>query len=66
MQKLLNKFSATKLTRKEFLTYMGVLTLGILGISSFLKLLSEVNPKQTRLGTNNQKQSAFGQGAYGV
>ncbi|MFZ3301088.1 MAG: hypothetical protein WA152_00020 [Microgenomates group bacterium] len=59
MQPLLTKFQTTKLTRKEFLTYLGVLTLGILGISSILKLLTEINPKQ-------QKQTAFGKGAYGV
>jgi len=59
MQQLLNKFSTTKLTRKEFLTYLGVLTLGILGISSILKLLTEINPQTT-------KQTAFGKGAYGV
>lgn len=59
MEQLLNKFSTTKITRKEFLTYLGVLTLGILGISSILKLLTEINPKTT-------KQTAFGKGAYGV
>lgn len=64
MQKLLNKFQTTKLTRKEFLTYIGVLTLGILGISSFLKLLTDINPKQTKL-TNNQT-TGFGSGPYGV
>lgn len=66
MQPLLTKFSTTKLTRKEFLTYLGVLTLGILGISSFLKLLSEVNPRMNTSRTNNKKQTAFGKGAYGV
>lgn len=66
MQQLLTKFQTIKLTRKEFLTYIGVLTLGILGISSFLKLLSDINPKQTKLGTKQQKQTAFGKGAYGV
>lgn len=65
MQQLLTKFSTTKLTRKEFLTYLGFLTLGILGISSFLKLITEVNPKQTKLG-NNQASTAFGKGAYGI
>lgn len=65
MQQLLNKFSKTKLTRKEFLLYMGTLSLGILGISSFLKLLAEINPRQNNLVVN-QKQTAFGKGPYGI
>jgi len=66
MQQLLTKFQTTKLTRKEFLTYIGVLTLGILGISSFVKLITDTNPRMNTLGANNQKRTAFGKGAYGV
>lgn len=51
----------TKLTRKEFLMYLGSLILGILGISSFLKLISNFNPK-----SNNQNTRAFGSGPYGI
>lgn len=65
MQPLLTKFQTTKLTRKELLLYMGTLTLGILGISSFLKLITDINPKQTNLG-NKQASTVFGQGVYGV
>ncbi len=61
MDTLLKKISSTKLTRKEFLLYMGTLFLGILGISSVLKLISEVDPNLKK-----QKSYGFGSGAYGV
>ena len=64
MKPLLTKFSTTKLTRKEFLTYLGVLTLGILGISSILKSLTEINPRQSKLAM--KQTNSFGQGAYGA
>lgn len=64
MQPLLTKFSTTKLTRKEFLTYLGVLTLGILGISSFLKLVTETN--QSFFKKSSKLTTGFGSGPYGV
>ena len=64
------KLSSIKLTRKEFLVYMGAIFVGILGIPSLLKLVSEVTPKSNvqklkRLATK-PKPRAFGSGAYGV
>ena len=65
IQKILTK----KMTRKEFLTYLGMLMLAIFGISSLLKNISNLNP------TKNPKQSksllsktktSFGSDAYGV
>ncbi|MBU0572193.1 hypothetical protein KKH23_03290 [Patescibacteria group bacterium] len=64
MNGFLRKFSSIKLTRKEFLLYMGTLFLGILGISSILKLISEVNPSLKNQKSN--KQTSFGTGGYGV
>jgi hypothetical protein len=58
IQKILTK----EMTRKEFLSYIGVFMLTLLGISSLLKNLSTLNPRKTRKLT----KSSFGRGAYGV
>ncbi len=65
----LKKLSSTKLTRKEFLVYVGVVFIGILGIPTLLKLLTESSPntkaiKLTR--SNRPKVTGYGTGAYGV
>jgi len=70
MIKVLKKLSKAKLTRREFLVYMGAILVGIMGIPSLLKLVSEVKPKAKsqkldRLATKPRSRS-FGEGAYGV
>jgi len=70
MISIVKKLSSTKLTRKEFLVYVGAIFVGILGIPSLLKLVSEVTPKSNvqkskRLATK-PKPHSFGSGAYGV
>ncbi|MFZ3301978.1 MAG: hypothetical protein WA152_04670 [Microgenomates group bacterium] len=65
MQPLLTRFQTTKLTRKEFLTYLGVLILGILGISSFLKLITETNQSFFR-NSSKLTRAGFGSGPYGI
>ena len=70
MINVLKKLSTAKLTRKEFLVYLGAIFIGIIGIPSLLKLVSDVNPhaksqKLDRLAAK-PKPRAFGSGAYGV
>lgn len=70
MINVLKKLSTAKLTRKEFLVYMGAIFVGIIGIPSLLKLVSDAKPrtqsqKLDRLATK-PKLRAFGSGAYGV
>jgi len=66
----IRKLVSTKLTRKEFLLYIGVLFAGLLGIPSFLKLLVDTHPnmqsKKISGVTSSQKTIGYGTGAYGV
>lgn len=63
----LNKLSSVKVTRYEFLIYIGVLLLGISGISSIFKLVSNENPKySSRKIVKKTAPRVFGAGAYGV
>lgn len=67
MKLSLKKLSTVKLTRKEFLMYVGVVFLGILGVPSLLKLVSDVNPKlSTKRIVKKSASRTFGSGAYGV
>ena len=69
MSNLVKKLSSTKLTRKEFLVYVGVVFVGILGIPTLLKLVSDVSPKSNANTKRIVKKPAphtFGSGAYGV
>ena len=61
MQKILTK----EMTRKEFLTYLGMLMLTIFGISSLLKNISSLSPTKSKV-TKNVVKSSFGSGVYGV
>lgn len=54
-----------KMTRKEFLTYLGMFFLAITGISKTLKNISKFNPKSKKL-ISKPHSSAFGSRAYGV
>ena len=70
MNNLLKKLSSVKLTRQEFLVYMGAILVGVLGIPSLLKLVSDVKPgsntqKLDKLATRTKSRS-FGSGSYGV
>ena len=66
----MNKLSSIKLTRKEFLLYIGAIFVGIVGIPTILKLISEVRPgvKTNKLAKSSVKTKprSFGSGAYGV
>ena len=69
MKSVVKKLASVKLTRSEFLTYVGVVFLGILGIPSLLKLVSDVSPKSNTNTKRIVKKPAphtFGSGAYGV
>ncbi len=69
MISIVKKLSTTKLTRKEFLVYMGAIFVGIVGIPSLLKLVSDVSPKSNTSTKRVVKKPAphtFGSGAYGV
>jgi len=70
MNNYMNKFSSIKLTRKEFLLYIGAIFVGIVGIPTIFKVISEVNPrvgnsKLTKSSVKTKSRS-FGSGAYGV
>lgn len=63
LQELLTK----KMTRKEFLVYLGVIGLAVFGISSFFKSISNLNPtKNTKQFKKPVTKRPFGSGAYGV
>ena len=66
MNKVIKKLSTTKLTRKEFLVYVGAIIIGILGIPSILELISKTNPKRKIVSLNKSKVRGFGSGAYGA
>lgn len=56
-----------KMTRTEFLRYLGLMMVSVIGISTMLKNLSELDPKAKK--TNKLSSSGkrtFGSGAYGV
>lgn len=54
-----------KLTRREFLMYLGVVFIGITGIPALLKTISNVNPNSSIM-VKKSKPRSFGSGAYGV
>ncbi|HUD20623.1 MAG TPA: hypothetical protein VMQ44_00975 [Candidatus Saccharimonadales bacterium] len=66
---------AKPVTRKEFLSYVGVLLLALVGVSALLRSISDVtghqiNPKdplKSLAGTNPQKglTNSYGGGSYG-
>jgi len=61
IQKILTK----EMTRREFLTYLGMLLLTVFGISTLLKNISSLNPTKSKV-TKNITKSSFGYGPYGV
>lgn len=70
MINVLKKLSTAKLTRKEFLVYVGAISLGIIGIPSLLKVVSDVKPnagtRKAKTLATKPKPHTFGSGAYGV
>jgi len=54
-----------QMTRVEFLRYFGMVVVGVFGISSLLKNLSDLDPKRKVKQISNGKRT-FGSGAYGV
>lgn len=63
MNKIVKNFSTVRLTRKEFLIYVGVVVIGIIGIPTILKVLGEIKPNTK---TSKTRTRDFGSGAYGV
>ena len=55
-----------QMTRVEFIKYLGVISIGVFGISSFLKNLSDLDPKKTTVKQVSNGKRTFGSGAYGV
>jgi len=67
MDSLIEKISTVKLTRKEFLVYVGTIFVGILGIPAFLELISKTHPvSRVSKSSQNKNITSFGSGAYGV
>lgn len=64
MNKYLQKILTKEMTRKEFLTYLGMFFITVSGISALLKNLSQLNPKSKKTIAKNP--SSFGSRAYGV
>lgn len=66
----MNNLSSVKLTRKEFLLYIGAIFVGIIGLPTIFKVISEVNPKagnnKLTKSSVKTKSRSFGSGAYGV
>ena len=63
IQKILTK----EMTRKEFLTYFGLLILTVFGISALLKNISKLSPtKKQKVVASAERKSSFGTGGYGV
>lgn len=62
---LFSKLLSKRLTRKEFLTYLGLLVLTISGISGLLRTLS--NPQLAEFERKASKTNRpYGDGPYGV
>jgi hypothetical protein len=55
----LQRLTETEVSRKEFLTYLGALFLGVIGVSNVLKTLRETPQKKER------KSAGYGMGTYG-
>jgi hypothetical protein len=53
------------MTRKEFLSYLGMFMLMVFGISTLLKNIKSLNPTKSKV-TKNIAKSSFGSGAYGI
>lgn len=61
MKYSIQKLASTKMTRQEFLTYLGVVVVGLVGIPSLISLLNDSNPQ-----TKAKKITNYGTGPYGV
>jgi hypothetical protein len=59
----LTRLLSKKMTRREFLLSLGVLIMGFMGISNFLK--SFINPAIPKK-KNKENGRSFGAGPYGV
>jgi len=67
MHTYIQKLLATKVTRREFLTYLGVLMLTVSGISSVMKSVTNIDLFRSVEPSHDTKaQKGFGAGAYGV
>jgi hypothetical protein len=53
----------TRMTRKEFLIHLGIVTLTVLGISSYINQLKKLNFQKSAKKT---ARKSYGFGAYGV
>lgn len=65
MNLITKKISSLRLTRKEFLIYLGSFLMVLIGIPAILKFFSGEGLKKPVLIKNN-KPTNFGSGAYGV
>ena len=63
MESKLGNFTTKKITRKEFIVYLGMIMLTVLGISSFTKSILKISPTKR---TKKSAKTSYGSGAYGV
>lgn len=66
MKQGLSVVLAKKMTRTEFLKYLGVMVVSVVGISSMLKNLAEINEPHKKVKLSSSGKRTFGSGAYGV
>jgi len=59
----LNAVMQTPISRREFLRYLGVGLLGVVGITGLLNSLGHAIPNQAR--SNKSASAGYGSGAYG-
>lgn len=69
MHKLLKKISTLRLTRREFLSYLGALLLGFVGFEAMIKTLdqgSSARKKNLKKVLAKPSVRQYGSGAYGI
>jgi hypothetical protein len=64
MYRLTTKLINKQMTRKEFLSYLGLAVITLMGIPSLLKNFAEI--KEVKRSRKRMPGSSFGSGAYGV
>ena len=61
----IDELMSAQLSRAEFLKYIGVVLLGVVGITGLLKNLHRSLPGRTQAATSQSMSRTYGRGAYG-
>ncbi len=65
-QKYIQKLMQTPMDRKQFLRYIGVAALGVIGINKIIGLMLQSHPATKQLTNKSLTKRSFGEGKYGV